>query len=167
MDLTTLDSWVSIVLIAATVMTGLLAGLYFAFSCAVMPGLAAASDTSFVESMQKINERIINGWFIPVFLGGMALPVAAAILATIDGETEVMLWADAAAVFAVLGFVITVSRNVPLNNQLESAGSIDTMADIKTVRRAFEGPWTRWNHYRTGAMTVALAALVIAVMFLG
>ena len=163
MDLTTLGAWVSIVLIAATVTTGLLAGLYFAFSCAVMPGLAVTSDTTLVESMQRINEKIINGWFIPVFVGGVVLPITAAIMVAVDGETDVLLWTLAAAVLAVVGFVITASRNVPLNNQLDKAGPIEAMDDARTVRMAFEGPWTRWNTYRTIVTTLVSAGFSPAV----
>ena len=122
MDHTTLGDWVSIVLIAATVTTGLLAGLYFAFSCAVMPGLAAASDTALVESMQRINEKIINGRFIPVFVGGVVLPIAAAIMVAIDGETGVLLWTVAAAVWrrSWMRMSGSPSRSAAILNRLAS-----------------------------------------------
>lgn len=112
MDLTTLGDWVSIVLIAATVTTDLLAGLYFAFSCAVMPGLAVASDTTLVESMQRINEKIINGRFISVFVGGVVLPVTAAIMVPIDGETDVLLWAVRPRCDKALDGVVRAGRGV-------------------------------------------------------
>ena len=52
------------VLAEATLVTGLVAGLSFAYSCSVMPGLAATDDRTFVGTMQSINRRILNGWFL-------------------------------------------------------------------------------------------------------
>src|SRR5947209_4228225 len=68
------------VLVAATLLTGLMAGLFFAYSCSVLPGLAATDDRSFVQTMQWINRRILNGWFLTAFLGSMVLIVAAVAL---------------------------------------------------------------------------------------
>jgi uncharacterized membrane protein len=39
-------------LIAATITTGLIAGLFFAFACAVMPGLHRTEDRTFVDAMR-------------------------------------------------------------------------------------------------------------------
>ena len=57
------------VLLAATVTTGWMVGLYWSFSIAVMPGLARADDRTFVTGMQGINRAILNGWFALGFGG--------------------------------------------------------------------------------------------------
>lgn len=41
------------VLAAATVATGLVAGVYYAFACSVMLGLGASGDRTFIEAMQN------------------------------------------------------------------------------------------------------------------
>ena len=69
---TTMGFWASGSLLAATVTTGLMAGLFAAFSYAVMPGLGRAGDAAFVEGMQKINVAILNGWF-GICFGGAVL----------------------------------------------------------------------------------------------
>lgn len=51
----------TVVLAAATLLTGLMAGLFFAYSCSVMPGLSATDNRSFVRTIQWINRRILNG----------------------------------------------------------------------------------------------------------
>ncbi|WP_231934917.1 hypothetical protein [Micromonospora viridifaciens] len=84
------------VLAAATLLTGLMAGLFFAYSCSVMPGLNATDDRSFVGTMQWINRRILNGWFLTAFLGSLVLLVAAVALHVTDGP--VLAWAGAALV---------------------------------------------------------------------
>jgi uncharacterized membrane protein len=53
-------SWSGATLVAGTVTTGLMAGLFAAFSYAVMPGLARTDDATFVRSMQRINVAILN-----------------------------------------------------------------------------------------------------------
>ena len=47
-------------LAAATITTGLMAGLYYAYACSVMPGLSRTDDRTFVSAMQQINVAIIN-----------------------------------------------------------------------------------------------------------
>jgi hypothetical protein len=78
-------------LVLATGFNGLLAGLYAAFSVAVMPGLARADDRTLIGTMVWINERILNLWFIALFLGSPLLAVAAARLALADGASR---WAS-------------------------------------------------------------------------
>ncbi|MGW7259301.1 hypothetical protein [Streptomyces sp. NPDC054834] len=70
-------------LLAATVATGLMAGLFAAFAYAVMPGLHRGDDRTFVTAMQQNNEATLNGWFMMCFLGAIvSLRVAAAALWT-------------------------------------------------------------------------------------
>ena len=54
----------SISLVAATVTTGLMAGLFAAFAYAIMPALDRAGDRTFIETMQRINIAILNDWFM-------------------------------------------------------------------------------------------------------
>ena len=55
-------------LIAATLGTGLIGGLFFGFATAVMPGLARTDDRTFVATMQGINEAILNPLFLTVYV---------------------------------------------------------------------------------------------------
>ena len=47
-------------LIAATVCVGLMAGLFYSFAIAVMLGLRAADDRTFVGAMQRMNDAILG-----------------------------------------------------------------------------------------------------------
>jgi uncharacterized membrane protein len=167
MDLMTLDGWIDLTLGAATLLAGLLAGVYFAFTVAVMPGLAASGDRTFVEAMRRINEKILNPWFMTVFAGGAVLPLAAAVLLGVDGDRGPLGWTVAAAILAIVGFGITAARNVPLNEALELKGDVDPVHDPAADRRAFEAPWIRWNRYRTVACALAFVALVVAIAVRG
>jgi uncharacterized membrane protein len=167
MDLTTLDGWIDLTLGGAAVLAGLLAGIYVAFTVAVMPGLAAGSDRTLVEAMRRINGKILNPWFLAIFTGGAVLPLVAAVLIGIDGERDALGWTIVAAILAIVGFGITAARNVPLNEALERQGSADSGGDPAADRLAFEAPWVRWNRYRTVACTLALVALIIAIAVRG
>ncbi len=55
---TTLGSTVrALTLACATLTTGLVAGVYYAFAVSVNLGLAAQPDASYVATMQAINEK--------------------------------------------------------------------------------------------------------------
>ncbi|GAA2743895.1 MULTISPECIES: DUF1772 domain-containing protein [Kitasatospora] len=152
------------VLIAATLATGLSAGLFYSYACSVMPGLARADDRSFVEVMQRINVAILNGWFMLVFLGALLLILLAGALQLGGGSRAVLLWTVAAAVCYLAMLAITGAVNVPLNNRLAAAGSPDSGADLAAVRAAFEATWVRWNVVRALTSTAAFACLTGALV---
>lgn len=147
----------------STVAVGLMSGLYWAFTTAVMPGLRDADDRAFVTVMQAINRRIQNAWFLPVFMGSLLLPAASAVALLTGDHDDVKRWGVAGAILAAIPFAITMGGNVPLNNALDAAADGD---DPDSVRRAFEGRWTRLNLWRTVTSTVALAALVRTLLAL-
>lgn len=157
--MTSYDGFVtSALLVTAGVLVALSAGLYAAFAYAVMPGLRAADDTTFVGTMRAVNSAIVNPVFAVIFFGGPVFAIAAAIAVYVSGS----VW-HAAAVGAVLqvGTVaITIAGNVPLNNALEADGG----ADLSAARDAFERRWTRWNLIRTVTGIAALVALFVAAV---
>jgi len=63
-----------IVLGAAVVAMGLLAGLYFFSAIAVMPALTAADDRTLVDAMQQMIDKIENPAFFLAFLGAPRSP---------------------------------------------------------------------------------------------
>ena len=132
------------VVVGARLTAGLLAGLYFAFAAAVMPGLRGLDDAAFVDAMRRINVAIVNPVFLLVFVGAPVLAVAAAVLL----RTPLSY---AAAALGVLTLLITVVVNVPLNDKLAAGG---TRAD-------FESVWVFFNAVRTVTGTGSLACLLI------
>ncbi len=112
--------------------------------------------------MQAINRRILNPWFLTVFMGSVLLPIATVVALFLD-DGNARWWGIAGAVAAAVPFAITVGGNVPLNDALDAAGPD---ADPGATRRAFEGPWTRLNLWRTITSTAALAILVRTLLAL-
>lgn len=153
----------SIVLLAATLTTGLMAGLYFAFSVAVMPGLARASDRTFVETMQRVNVAILNGWFSLAFAGALVLGVVSVALHWRGEGRPALPWIIAGVVLYAASLVITMGLNVPLNNQLANAGDPARIRDLAAVREKFETTWVHWTVARTLTSTAALGCLAWAM----
>jgi uncharacterized membrane protein len=148
------------VLVAATVGNGLLAGVFFASSWGVVPGLRRIDDLSHVTVFRAINRSIVNGLFILVFLGAPIATVAATVLHLDAARREELACLVAGLVLCLFSFTVTVLVNVPLNNRLSTAPIGD--AQLRKARDRFEMRWNRWNHVRTATSTAALVVLAIA-----
>ncbi|WP_285738094.1 DUF1772 domain-containing protein [Kitasatospora phosalacinea] len=157
----------TVTLVGAVLLTGLGAGLFYSYACSVMPGLAQVGDRAFVDTMQRINTAILNGWFMLSFLGALVLTVAAGLLRWRGGDRTVLLWIAAAAVLHLVVLVVTGAVNVPLNDRLAAAGSPDSLTDPAAVRAAFEEVWVRWNLVRALASTAAFGCLTWALALSG
>jgi uncharacterized membrane protein len=156
-----------LVLGAAVVTSGLLAGLFYAYACSVMPGLHASSDRTAVEAMQNINEAIQNPVFFATFMGSPALATWAFAIERRHGSPQVLRWVAAGAGLAVVGLLVTFAFNIPLNNALENAGDPSTLTDVAKVRDDFETPWTIWNVVRTLIVGGSFACLARALFLRG
>ena len=144
-------------LLAATVTTGVVAGLFYAFSICVMPGLRGTDDRTFVDVMQRVNVAILNGWFALCF-GGALVCTGAAVVQSLSRRGEVWPVAAALTLYVVV-LAITFAVNVPLNNRLQAAGAPAGLSDPAAVRAAFEDLWVRWNVVRAVVSTAAFACL--------
>jgi uncharacterized membrane protein len=152
----TVNGWGAAALVAAVITNGLMAGLFAAYSYAVMPGLGRSDDRTFVEAMQQTNAAILNGWFGLCF-GGAVLFAAAALLLHL-GRPGVP-WIAAGLVLYVAVLVVTFRVNVPLNDALAAAGP-----DLAAARAMFEGTWVRWNVVRAVLSTGAFGCLTWALV---
>jgi uncharacterized membrane protein len=152
-----MDTVTFIVLLAATITAGLMAGLFYAFSVSVMPGLGRGDDKTFVEGMRGINVAIINGWFLLSFLGAPLLAGVAVIMNLGSGAT--LWWTVAGFACLVAMIVLTGAVHIPMNNALMEGG--DAYAQ---VRATFETRWVRWNILRTLVTIAGFGSLVGALV---
>jgi uncharacterized membrane protein len=147
----------SVALITATVGAGLVSGLFFAFSTAVMPGLARTDDHTFVSTMQNINAAILNPVFITVF----TLPLLAFVVAAAAAPSRP--WVIAAGLLYLAMFVITRAGNIPLNDALAAVGATHDASALDAARMAFEDRWNRLHLIRTGAVVASFCCCVAAI----
>jgi uncharacterized membrane protein len=134
---------------AATLTTGLMAGIFFAFSISVMPALARTDDAVFVPAMQNINAAIENVLFAVVFGGAL---IFSAVAAWQHRRTPVFRTVLAGLLLYVLTLGITMAVNVPLNEKLAADG----------LRASFENTWVWANIARTITCVAGFAALAWA-----
>jgi uncharacterized membrane protein len=140
------------VLWTATIGSGLLGGLYLAFSVAVMPALAARPAEEAAAAMQAVNRAILNPAFGLLFAGtalACLLTAGSPLVAGGDGSG----WRIAGGLVGLLGFVSTAVVNIPLNTRLDRDGT--------AVWARFLAEWVPANHVR--ALTSVAAAVLLTL----
>lgn len=157
------DSAITILLWLCAIGSGLIAGLFFAFSTFIMTALGRMAAPAGIAAMNAINDVILRSAFMPVFLGstlGAALLAVIALFRLSEPGSLAML---AGGVIYVLGmFVCTMVANVPLNNELMAVAADSDEA--KPVWARYLKDWTRWNHLRTLAATAACALFIASLV---
>lgn len=146
----------SIATLAAAIGSGLVAGIFYGFSTFIMAGLGRIAAPEGIRAMQAINVAVINPLFLLAFFGTALVAAVVGARATTDlaGSGPLVL---AGSLLYLLGTIlVTMARNVPLNNRLAAADADSPEGAALWAR--YLRDWTFWNHVRT------LAALVAAVL---
>jgi uncharacterized membrane protein len=141
---------------------GVNAGVFFAFSTFVMAGLARLSPGEGIHAMQAINVTAVTPIFMSVLFGTGLICAIALVLALVQwGEAGSLLVVLGSAIYIAGAIVVTRVWNVPLNNALARVTQPDALGTA--TWSAYLRDWTRWNHVRTIACTLAMALFVIAL----
>jgi uncharacterized membrane protein len=128
------------VLVAATFLSSLTAGLVFTFAVVVMPGIRSLPDRDYLRAFQVMDRVIQEN--DPLFL---------------------LVWVGSALAVVVGVQLPTFAINVPLNNRLQAL-DLDVLdqAALGAAREAFEARWNRWNSIRT--VLASLTALMLLIV---
>ena len=151
------------VLVVATLLTGLSAGLCFTWTNAVTTGLARLNDIGYMEAFQAMNRSILNPAFFAVFFGPVLAITASAFL--YKSQSTPILWMlIVAALLYFLGVaLVTIFGNVPINEVLDSTDlSQINQDDAHSLRMRFENQWTRLHLIRTYASGISFLLLILA-----
>ncbi len=156
----------TICLFLTAVLTALITGLFYAYSCSVNPGLGQLGNSEYLQAMQSINRAILNPLFFASFLGTLVLmPCSAWLLYKQPGSNGSVLLVCACLLYALGVFGVTMMGNVPLN---EALAAIDLKAaseqDILQHRMVFEKPWNRFHSIRTIASVLSLVMVLTACL---
>jgi uncharacterized membrane protein len=143
--------------------TGLMAGLFFAFSSFVMAALSRLPPAGGIAAMQSINVAVLNPLFFAAFLG----PAAACVLLAV---AALLRWSEPGAfsllaggvLYLVGGPLVTMLFNLPLNNAL--AAVAPDSDDGARLWHRYLSDWTAWNHVRTTATLAAAASFTVALL---
>jgi uncharacterized membrane protein len=157
---------VIILLWFSAVASGLLAGLYFAFSAFIMQALASIDRAAGATAMNAINRVILRSAFMPLFAGSSlsSLLLAAIALTRWDAPGSPAMLAGGLIYFVGM-FMVTMLFNVPLNNALDVTDPANESS--ATTWAEYLHRWTRWNHVRTITSTAALVLFVVASCQIG
>ena len=138
------------VLILATLLTGLSAGLCFTWSNAVTTGLSRLDDISYLAAFQQMNRTILNPTFFVVFLGPVLVIAASAFLHKNSATPVVWMMIAATILYFVGVALVTVFGNVPINEVLNNTdlNTISSM-DAQALRMRFEHDWVKLHQIRT------------------
>ncbi len=149
-------------ILAAALGSGLMAGLFFAFSTSVMAALARLPPSGGIAGMQSINVAIQNPLFFAAFFG-TALVSLTLLVAGLFGLTPAARgWLVAGGALYLAGILgITVAFNVPMNNALAAADPASTAG--ARLWSDYLSRWTAWNHVRTAAGLASLACFCMAL----
>jgi uncharacterized membrane protein len=141
---------------AATIGSGLLAGVFFAFSAFVMSGLKRMPDPAGATAMRSINVTAQHPPLMIALFGVSALCLATVVRAGTTWSRPGAGWLLTGAILTLLGALgVTVAVNVPLNDRLE-AGTV--------TWPSFLAGWEPANHARTVLCLAGCAALLAGLV---
>ena len=145
------------------VLAGIMAGVYFTFSVFAMRAFAELGDEAGAQAMQSINRVILKSAFLPLFfLSTVAsgVLVVLGLLGYAGPDAGAIVTGGAIYVGGMSG--VTVAGNVPLNNRLDA---VDVATpEGQAVWRDYLVRWTRLNHVRVVASTVAMVLFGVGLI---
>lgn len=147
-------------------LTGAVAGVFFAYSVSVMMGLDAIRPEQAIAAMRSINDKIQNAVFLATFL---LTPVAAAVtgvlLLVLGQRTAGIVFFLAAAAYVVGALIPSFAVNIPMNDTLDAARP--SAAEAARVWSDYSSRWTLWNHVRTVSSLVSVGLVGLGLFLWG
>lgn len=152
---------VSVLVLLSALGSGLVGGIFFAFSNFVLGALARLPAPQGIAAMQSINIVVINPLFMAAFMGTavLCLIVAAAALFGWAGPHPTLV-VIGAVLYIVGNIVVTMTGNVPLNNALAAVDPASAEGAATWAR--YVPDWGVWNHVRTATGAAAAACFILA-----
>jgi uncharacterized membrane protein len=148
--------------ILAALGSGVVAGIFFAFSTFVMNALSRLLPEQGIAAMQSINVTVLNPWFFAVFFGTALGSIALALLGILNWDASGSIYLVSGSLLYLIGCIlVTIVFNVPLNNALAAVepGS----KEGAEMWSRYLSTWTTWNHLRTVASLAAAALFIMAI----
>lgn len=141
-------------------MTGLMAGIYFAFSVFVMQALTKLPNLQGARAMNSINDVIVKTLFLPLFFSSTLAHLVLIGWAIWFENGIHSLWFWGGFIYVTGMFGVTVFGNVPLNNRLKS--SADNAELLVATWQTYTKNWSSLNHIRTATCAISFVLLVYA-----
>lgn len=153
-------AWIATML--AALGSGLVGGVFLAFSGFVMKALDGLPAAHAIAAMQAINRVVINPVFLGLFLGTGLLCLGLMATALLGTGAVGAAWTLAGSLLYLAGSIlVTMLGNVPLNDRLARSDAGDAASAAHWA--GYLRPWLRLNHLRTVASALAAAAFMLAL----
>jgi len=144
--------------------SGIVGGVFFAFSTFVMKALAELPAAHGIAAMQRINVVVLGPLFLGVFVGTAVLAGICVFAGFFPwGEPKSLLLLAAGLLYIVGSFGITVALNVPRNERLARMSA--ESADAAAYWPRYVREWLFWNHLRSAASVAAAGCAAAALTY--
>ena len=148
---------IPILTLAALLGSGLVAGIFFAFSTFIMKALDRVQPESGMRVMQEINVTVLTPWFLGTFLGTGVICLGLGVHALRNWESASPYQFLGSVVYLLGSILVTMVFNVPRNERLAELDP--EQPEGVEYWKNYLVSWTRWNHVRTLASLAATALL--------
>ncbi|HEX2400687.1 MAG TPA: anthrone oxygenase family protein [Mycobacterium sp.] len=142
-------------------------GMMYVFSTFVMRGLDRTGPIDAITAMRGMNaEANANPAFLLGYFGATILALVVGVMAVVKLNQPGSWLVLVGAVFVILGAVITMAFNVPLNNHLDTVNPDGlSVADAAREWQAYFSTWTAWNHARTVTSFIGAVVLLAGLRY--
>jgi uncharacterized membrane protein len=153
----------NIVLLLAALAVALMAGLFYNWTTAIIPGLQKLANKEYISAMQSFNRSIQNPFFFLSFLGAsVLLPLCSYLHYQLPLPANFYFILIATVLYLAGVMAVTIAGNIPLNNMLHKFDPSNTPAEkIAAMRLAFENKWNNLNTIRTIASFISLLFVLL------
>jgi uncharacterized membrane protein len=146
-------------ILVAALGSGVVAGVFYAFSAFVMRALDRLVPAEGIGAMQSLNREAPTFWLMAALLGTGALCVVLAVDSLRRLDAPGAGWILAGALTYLVTIIVTAAYHVPRNNALDAVDP--TAAGAADVWSHYVTTWTAANHVRVAAPLAAAALLTI------
>lgn len=143
-------------------LTGLMGGIYLAFSAVIIKSLNDLPGLQAAQAMNSINDVIVNTVFMPIFFGTTLWYAGLIVWSFADWqEGTSTLIVCASAIYIVGMFFVTAFGNVPMNNQLKILSNKENL--LVAYWSQYQRSWTQLNHIRSISCLISCTLLICAL----
>jgi len=140
-------------------------GMMYVFSTFVMRGLDRTGPVEAITAMRGINVVAnSNPAFLLAYFGATILALVVGVMAAVRIGQPGNVWILVRAVFGILGAIITMAFNVPLNDHLDTVNPVGlSFADAGREWQGYFSTWTAWNHVRAATGIIAAVLMLFGL----
>lgn len=150
-------------LIILIILTGLMAGIYLAFSAVIIKSLNKLPALHAAQAMNKINDVIVNTIFLPIFFGSTLWHAGLIVWSLANWQSGTSGLIIVSAIIYIAGmFLVTAFGNVPMNNKLKRCENSEAL--LMDYWNNYQHSWTRLNHIRTISCIASCAFLIVSLI---